>query len=243
MTLNFVSAIRRGRAVDRAFRPVIFAFSGAAMMLGAGCSTSSLPRITLRKPPAASSSYAPGNHAGVPAIPATVRRVAVLPLDAAGWRDSELAPLDEAFLTACGRVERFETVRVSREELAARFGQESFASTGALPANLLSRLAADYGVDAVLLLDLTHFTPYEPVSLGVRAKLVTVDSGDVLWSFDSIFDAARPDVSLAARQFSTGRKRPPAAVEDDSGILQSPSRFAGYVGHAMFETFPPRRTE
>jgi hypothetical protein len=154
-----------------------------------------------------------------------------------------VAGLESALRDELAKMERFELAPISRAELAARFGQESFASSAALPADLLARLGADRGVDAVLFLDLTHYRPYQPIVMGVRAKLVTLGEAEALWSFDALFDAADDKVSLAARRFSSGSSRPVPAVDDNSGILQSPSRFAGYVGHAMFETLPPRRTE
>lgn len=183
------------------------------------------------------------NHFEVTAIPTAVRRVAVLPLHGVGWRDSELASLDTVLREAFSRTELFEVIALSRDDLAIRFGTASFDSSGALPANLLSRLQTDFGADAVLLLDLTHFSPYQPVALGVRARLVTVAEGEALWAFDGIFDAAQADVSLAARRFSNGKKRPPAEAEDTTGVLQSPVRFARYVSAAVFESLPPRRTE
>jgi hypothetical protein len=96
----------------------------------------------------------------------------------------------------------------------------------------------------VLLLDLAHYVPYQPIAIGVRAKLVAVESGQILWSFDSLFDSAQTDVAEAARRFAAGKKgRPATAADDNTGILQSPSRFAKYVGAAVFGTLPPRATE
>jgi hypothetical protein len=190
-----------------------------------------------------SAGFTPDNHVSRGAIPAAVRRVAVLPLHAAQSRATEVSGLEDAFRGELAGMERFEITPISRAEMTARFGRESFASSAALPEDFLARLRADFGVDGVLFLDLTQYRPYQPVAVGVRAKLVVAGDPVALWSFDSLFDSSRPEVANAARQFSSGSKRPGGADEDSTGVLQSPGRFAKYVGHAMFATLPPRRTE
>jgi hypothetical protein len=209
-----------------------------------GCKSSGLPRVRV-KPSAVSpgAGYGAMNHYEVLTIPSWVRRVAVLPLHADGWADDELAPLDGVFRETLVRAERFEVMPVSRREVEARFGRETFSPGSALPADLLTRLQADFGADAVLFLELTHYAPYQPVAVGVRARLVTAEQGESLWAFDAIFDSAEEGVNLAARKFSTGQRKPPPAEEDTTGVLQSPLRFARYVGTAVFETLPPRRIE
>lgn len=240
MTSLPVSAAERG-ARRRAARSCLAFIVALAVGAFSACHHAPAPGVRLlnSRPEV---TYTSGNYSAVPAIPRAVRRVAVLPLHAADWRASEIAGLESSLREALGRTERFEVVPVSRARMATWFGRESFASTGSLPADLLTRLHAEIGADAVLLLDLTHFAPYQPLALGLRARLVTVQTGEALWSFDAIFDAAHPDVNLAARQFSTGKSRPPGPAEDNSGILQSPTRFAQYVGASAFDTLPPRRS-
>jgi hypothetical protein len=166
-----------------------------------------------------------------------------LPLHAAEWRAAEVAMLDAALRESLAGTERFEITPVARGELASRFGQPTFASSAALPADFLARLRTDFGADAVLFLDLTQYGPYQPVAIGLRTKLVTTAEGTALWSFDSLFDSADPGVATAARRFSAGSRRAAPAAEDNTGVLQSPARFAKYVGHAAFATLPPRQTE
>jgi hypothetical protein len=232
----------RGRSARVRAWAQLLVISAASVALWGGCKSVALPKVRL--PSLASSpAYAPANHVNAGAIPAHVRRVAVLPLHTDTWRPSEVVRLDEALRGELARVERFELVLLSRDDLRSRFDRDTYASATALPGDFLSRLRADFGVDAVLLLDLSHYAPYQPVAIGLRAKLVTADEGLALWSFDSVFDSSRTDVATAARKFSSERNRPAPAAEDNTGVLQSPSRFAKYVGHAAFETLPPRRTE
>jgi hypothetical protein len=221
----------------RVERTIIVSATAFTILWSGGCAAAS------RNNPGQTTTFIPANHVHAGAIPPSVRRVAVLPLHAAEWRADELATLDAALREALARIERFEITPVARDELARRFGQESFTSTGALPADFLDRLRTDFGADAVLFLDLTHYGPYQPVALGLRAKLVTTVAAAPLWSFDALFDSAETEVAAAARRFSAGNNRPAAAAEDNTGVLQSPARFAKYVGHSAFATLPPRQTE
>lgn len=186
--------------------------------------------------------FKPTNFSSVGAIPTSVRRVALLPLHSDSWKGDTLEPLEIAFTAELQKFERFEVVAVPRARMRDEFGAESVLSSAALPADVLARLRAAYGADAVLFEDLTHYAPYQPISIGVRAKLVSTIDGTVLWSFDALFDGAQPSVAVAAREYYLQQGRPAHPLENSSGMMQSPSRFAKYVAHAMFGTLPPRQT-
>lgn len=186
--------------------------------------------------------FEPKNFTSAGALPISVRRVAVLPLYSESWPASNIASLEAAFGAELNKVERFESVSVSREQMRADFGAETVLSSSALPADMLERLRASHGADAVLFEDLTQYSPYQPIVIGVRAKLVSTIDGRVLWSFDAVFDAAQPSVAVAARDYYMAESRPAHPLENSTGIMQSPSRFAKYVAHAMFGTLPPRQT-
>jgi hypothetical protein len=104
----------------------------------------------------------------------------------------------------------------------------------------MNRLRQEFGADAVMFIDLTVFKPYRPLSLGVRAKLATVD-GDVrlIWTFDNVYSAATPSVANSARAHfleSDGGRIP---ADLTPSVLQSPGRFASYVAASAFSTLPP----
>ena len=186
--------------------------------------------------------FEPKNFTSVGVLPGTVRRVAVLPLYSDTWPALNIASLESAFAAELVKFQHFETVAVSRSQMRDQFSAEAVLSSAALPADMLERLRASQGADAVLFQDLTHYSPYQPIAIGVRAKLVSTVDGRVLWSFDALFDGAQPSVAVAAREYYLNQGRPAYPLENSSGIMQSPSRFAKYVAHAMFGTLPPRQT-
>ncbi len=190
-------------------------------------------------------------HASAPAAPTAknhfesamsgepLRRVALLPMHSGAFPDQYVRELDAAFLAALSKRGLFEVVPVSRAQMEALFGERQFSSTEALPADALARLREQCGADGVLFTDLTHFSPYRPVSMGVRTKLVAAKTGRIRWAFDSIFDGGNSAVAEAAKRFqmACGSEHTPLTT-DGGSILLSPARFAKYVASETYASLP-----
>jgi hypothetical protein len=166
-----------------------------------------------------------------------MRRIAVLPLSSEIPLGASLGQIDSALNEELTKTALFEVVPVSREALETRFGRKQFSSVEVLPGELLVKLRAEYGVDGVLFTDLTHYNPYRPLAIGVRAKLVDIQSGKVRWAFDHLFDTGNPDTAKAAQCYFTDNTRANYPVPaDGAAILQSPARFSKYVAWEAFRS-------
>lgn len=185
--------------------------------------------------------YQPRNFAGEKRLPADIRRVVVLPISTAGVAPAETAEaLDSVVVQALQNQQRFEVVRLSREDSRRWFGQDAFSSASALPHGMLDRLASRFAADAVLFTDLTVYQPYRPQSIGLRAKLATVRDVRLLWTFDEVISAAQPAVANSARRQFLKTDRGAQPLDLSPAALQSPGRFAAFAAEAMFATLPPR---
>ena len=203
----------------------------------AGCESIPLPDDAVHRGPF----YQPRNFAGDPQLPADVRRVVLLPLSAAPVAPSETADsLDAVILQALQNQQRFEVVRLSREDCRRWFGQEAFSSASALPHGMLGQLASRFGADAVLFTDLTVYQPYRPQSIGLRAKLATVRDVRLLWTFDEVISASNPAVANSARRQFLKTDRGTQPLDLSPTALQSPGRFAAFAAETMFATLPAR---
>jgi len=185
--------------------------------------------------------FAPSNYTGDPQLPATLRRVVLLPIAGGTVAPAEsVAALDAVFTAQLQRQNRFEIVTLTRAECLQRFQAEEFPSVGALPATLLKRLQREFGADGVMFIDITVFKPYRPLALGVRAKLATIeDPTRLVWTFDNVYSAAEAPVANSARAHfleSDGGRIP---ADLTPSVLQSPGRFATYVASSVFSTLPP----
>jgi hypothetical protein len=196
-------------------------FLAALALLVAGCAS----RVALAPPPPPPQNYFSPETDGAP-----IRRVALLPLCNASYPDHYLRSLDETFESELTKKALFEVVRVSRSEMETLFGRRQVDSTEVLPSDALPLLRKQYGVEGVLFTDLTHFSPYRPVAIGVRTKLVDAASGKIRWAFDYVFDAGNASIAEAAKRYQVlySDQRQPLST-DGGSILLSPSRFAKYV--------------
>lgn len=178
-------------------------------------------------------------HAQLPGPVNQIRRVAVLPVDCETRQEASLGELDAAVTMELAKTSMFELVPVTRQALDIRFGRRQFSSVEVLPAELLTTLRADYGVDGILFTDLTHYRPYQPISIGVRSKLVDAHSGQVRWAFEHLFDAGNLKTAAAAQGYYLATTPPPPTLShphDGAAVLQSPSRFTKYVAWEAFRS-------
>lgn len=182
--------------------------------------------------------FVPSNVEGE-ATTGGLRRVVVLPIWAAHPVSTESAAgFDEVFLNALQRERRFEVVALTREDCLRRFRREALPSSGALPTNLLGALKAEFAADGVMFLDLTVYSAYKPIAIGLRAKLASIDGARLVWAFDNVFATDEPAVANAARRHFLDRDKA-VPLDLTPAALQSPSRFAAYVAAATFATLPP----
>lgn len=206
---------------------LITCFSVALLLMGC----ESTRRTVLCQPAPPLPSYH-DLQAGVP-----IKRVAILPLSFDAQNGNFTRDLDASFNAELTKTSMFEVVVISRAQMEALFGRQQYSSVGELPGNFLAQLGPHLGVDAVLFTDITHYFPYQPISIGVRSRLIDVRSGDTRWAFDYLFDSGKPAVAQAARQFFLAytQTNKPIADEGDS-VLQSPLRFSRYVAWETYRS-------
>ncbi|HEU5081149.1 MAG TPA: hypothetical protein VFT72_18195 [Opitutaceae bacterium] len=209
----------------------------ALVLICAGCSA--LPHSD---PAKSGPFFTPRNvTVNTPRLPALVRRVTVLPVH--GLREmteDSVNRVNEAVVTQLNQTGRFEVVTLTPDNLRSLIGQPSLGSADALPHDLLEKVKKTSGSDAVLFTDVTAYSPYPPLTIGLRMKLVELSTGTILWAADNIFAASDPSVANSARHFAfkLGSDRGPADLSHT--VLQNPSRFCAYAADATFETLPPR---
>lgn len=204
-------------------------FLGAALLaLSFGACVT--PKHASAPPPPPPQNYFAPETEGAP-----MRRVALLPLFSDKFSDDYLRDVDAAFASELTKKALFEVVPVSRAEMEKLFGQRQLSSVETLPGTALTRLRQQFGVEGVVFTDLTSFSPYRPVSIGVRAKLLDVSTGEIRWAFDYIYDSGSAAIANAAKRYQLKYSNEHQPLATDGGsILLSPSRFAKYVANETF---------
>lgn len=169
-------------------------------------------------------------------FPLHLRRVALLPLFKGRYDHIDMELIEANFVQELGKLNLFELVPVEPAKMADLFGVERYSSVEVLPTKLLAKLHETYAIDGVMLLDLTYYKAYQPVGMGVRAKLLDGHSGELVWAADEVFDAANPAVSNAARKYFQTQSTTQYPLQQTQTALHSTARFSKYVAHALFTT-------
>lgn len=203
-----------------------------------GCAEQAQLRRTFASP------YKPTNlHQRAATLPATLRRVAVLPVtvnDQDQDARTGVQNLEPVLVAELRKKGAFEVVPVTREQLRVWTGQPSFRQSEVLPVGLLGQLREQTGCDGVLFSHLSVYRPYPPLAVGWHLALVTSEDRVTEWSVDEVFDAGSPEVIKAAQSYFRGQLNQPSVELDSTGVLTSPRRFGQYSAAAALGTLPTR---
>jgi hypothetical protein len=199
-------------------------------------------------------SYKPTNvYRNSDVLPASVRRVAVLPLTmthSGSDLEAGIETLEPVLYSELEKLKRFEVIPVTRINLQQWTGQNGWRSDEQLPPDLFKRVSEMTGCDAVLFCQLTRYQPYQPLAVGWKFTLVETHNpgimtpsdvrAKILWSADELMDAGDPPVTTGARAYYTQHLRNDAASADPATVLASPARFGQYTLATVLATIPNR---
>ena len=185
-----------------------------------------------------------------PKLSLNLQRVAVLPI-AAETAGSDLPEgcqtLTPVLWEQLVKTKKFEVVAVDAATLRSRTGQVNWTGGENLPPyflaflrRVLAFLRREYGCDGVLFAELTAYRAYAPLAVGWRLKLVDARSGQIVWSVDELFDAARPGVFRAAQRIERPGFVMPFFHDENWVAVNSPQRFGRYSAAIVLETLPER---
>ena len=164
-----------------------------------------------------------------------MRRVAMLPVYHARIPGETLKDIDTALVAELSKKAVFEVVPLSRTEMEGLIGVREISSVERIPGDLFRKLQEQFGVEGVMLTDLTHYSPYRPVSVGVRSKLVDIESGRIHWASDVLLDSSNAGVAAAAREYQKVLCKDNFPIQGDGGtVLMSPRLFVKFAAFSNY---------
>jgi hypothetical protein len=164
-----------------------------------------------------------------------MRRVAILPVHHPRLPGEVLKDVDSAFNAELSKKAVFEVVPITRSAMELLTDRREISSVEQVPGDLFRKLRDQYGVEGVMFNDLTHYSPYRPVSLGVRSKLVDIESGSIHWASDIMLDSGNANVAASARAYQKILGRDNFPVRSDGGtVLMSPRLFAQFAAFSNY---------
>jgi hypothetical protein len=90
------------------------------------------------------------------------------------------------------------------------------------------------------MIDIHSYRPYRPISIGVRAKLVDLKSGEFMWAIDETIDGGNASVVVSAIHFQKSKHLQALSDNTMGSILQSPRLFSKFLTSSIFSTLPNR---
>lgn len=184
--------------------------------------------------------FVPKNLYPIERLPSYFNRVITLPCYLADKDNKMLAYIDDIFNQELSQERIFETIRITPSQMKASFGVERVSSLSELPENFLRQLEDRTKANGILFVDLHSYRPYRPMSLGVRAKLVDIKTGEFMWAIDETFDLGHASVIVGASIFQEKAQVRALSAKTSGSVLQSPRIFAKYVASTTFSTLPLR---
>lgn len=184
--------------------------------------------------------FVPKNLYPIERLPSYFNRVITLPCYLADEDNKMLAYIDDIFNQELSQERIFETIRITPSQMKASFGVERVSSLSELPENFLRKLEDRTKANGVLFVDLHSYRPYRPMSLGVRAKLVDIKTGEFMWAIDETYDLGHASVIVGASIFQEKAQVRALSAKTSGSVLQSPRIFAKYVASTTFSTLPLR---
>ncbi|MDG2214725.1 MAG: hypothetical protein P8M70_12915 [Verrucomicrobiota bacterium] len=176
--------------------------------------------------------YTVGNIYMTPeGLPPQIRRVAMLPLvPSRGDRSAErgIQFMQPVLTQEFSRNRIFDVVTIPPDRLQRMFGRRAIYADEPLPHDFLPRLKQETGCQAVLFTELITFRPYPPVAVGWKLHLFDLDSEELIWAVDEVFDGGHSAVANSLRRFirKTHSTHNSAAVE--ILVLDSPREMARF---------------
>jgi hypothetical protein len=203
-------------------------------------SFSSCRKFEQEKVVARADPFVPTNLYPIERLPDYFNRVVVLPCYFPDEDSHLLTYIDDIFHQELAQERIFETIRIQTEQMKRVFGVERVSSAGELPENFLRKLEGMTNANGVLFVDLDSYRPYRPMSLGVRAKLVDIKTGEFMWAIDETFDAGHASIIVGSNQFQEKAQVRALSAKTSGSVLHSPRIFAKYIASSTFSTLPLR---
>lgn len=125
---------------------------------------------------------------------------------------------------------------VDDERLMAEIG---LWKSGRVDPDSLIAAQKTYGADAFVFGTLTQYKPYDPPIMGIKVRMLSARTGDVLWACEAVFDAHAPDVRKAAKR-AMKRAGPKRWLGTDDIVFMSPRYFSRFVASEIVRPLKER---
>ena len=173
-------------------------------------------------------------------LPANLQRVAVMPLvPGRGNRSAErgVPLIQQLFTEELSRARIFDVVTLTPDRLDTLIGIKALYADSRLPVEFISKIKEETGCQAVLFAELTTFRAYPPVAVGWKLHLFDLETEELIWAADEVFDGGQASVANALRRHIREKLSPNNAAATQLLVLDSPREMARFSLGELIGTF------
>ena len=177
--------------------------------------------------------------------------VAVMPLTSGRgdqWSEQGLELMQPVLTEELARFDLFEAITITPEKLTALTGVPRVRAHDALPSNFpaiigaLNKQRTDRRIcNAVLFCELDTFRPYPPMAMGWKFRLFNLETSDLVWAFDEVFNVGDPRVNNSLRRYMRTQRMTHMDIFRDSLVIDSPRVLARYSLTTALETMRKKK--
>jgi hypothetical protein len=208
----------------------------AIFIFALGCTSPRLEKASQERP--IGPSYQLANLFAVDLLPASLRRVAVLPVAIGSGEILDRQRFELLLAGELRRASRFEVMILSEDTLLALVGRETLSPSEPFPLKLVDYLQS-IGVDGVLQLAVPEYSPYRPFVVSIDARLFSLADGAVLWRVDESFRSSEKRTVVSAREYALANRSNRFPNNDSYAALRGPLLFSEFVLYTIVAFMPP----
>jgi len=103
----------------------------------------------------------------------------------------------------------------------------------------LSAIHRTLKCNAVVIGTITEYQPYPHLTLGLRLRLINLDSAELLWALEQVWDTSDKTIDKRIRDYFNAQIRPGYEPLRQELVILSSLKFVKFVAYEVAETLEP----
>jgi len=91
--------------------------------------------------------------------------------------------------------------------------------------------------DAILLGEITEYTPYPHMALALRLRMIKCDDGQLAWAFEQVWDTADRKTEYRIKKYLANQTRSGSETLEEHLVTVSSIKFVKFIAHEVAMTF------
>ena len=166
----------------------------------------------------------------------SISKILIVPFSYRDGPEKIATTITETFAVELGKAGLFQIMNPSVKPTGLMDASDVLWDRGVIDVDLLLKAREKYGIEAVLFGKITNYKPYIPLVLGMKITMISVLSGNTLWSIDGDFDSDQKEVVDLAKSYYKKYYRKDQSLYGWELVLISMERYSRFVTNMLIST-------